>query len=162
MGVGLILRGDCWRRVVTRIILIQEFIGARLFLKGMPLTPWLRAWTCQVDPDPFSCLVFHREHRVRWAELRQASIKSPANGELSLAYALLTVENQPKNGSRSVCCEPPTPPSPQKKKSCLLSGADPGAWEHAPFSSTQKWRGGGGLAGQRIPRLTLNHSDWLL
>ena len=34
-----------------------------------------------------------------WAELRQASVKSPANGQVSSAYALLTVENQTKNPS---------------------------------------------------------------
>ena len=42
------------------------------------------------------CLVFHREQTVSWAELRQASVKSPARVELSLAYSLLTVENQTK------------------------------------------------------------------
>ena len=44
----------------------------------------------------FFCLVFHREQTVSWAELRQASVKSPARVELSLAYSLLTVENQTK------------------------------------------------------------------
>ena len=47
-----------------------------------------RAW--------FFCLVFHREQTVSWAELRQASVKSPATVELSLAYSLLTVENHTK------------------------------------------------------------------
>ena len=42
------------------------------------------------------CLVFHREQSVSSAELRQASVKSPAKGELSLAYALLAEENQTK------------------------------------------------------------------
>ena len=42
----------------------------------------------------FFCLVLHGEQSVSSAELRQASVKSPTKGELSSAYALLTVENQ--------------------------------------------------------------------
>ena len=44
----------------------------------------------------FFCLVLHGEQSVSSAELRQASVKSPTKGELSSAYALLTVENQTK------------------------------------------------------------------
>ena len=34
------------------------------------------------------------ERKLSWAELRQASVKGPAKGELSSAYASPTVENQ--------------------------------------------------------------------
>ena len=43
------------------------------------------------SPGPVLCVLVFRKS-VRLAELRQASAKSPAKGELSSAYALLTVE----------------------------------------------------------------------
>ena len=43
-------------------------------------------------PSPWS-VVFHREQSVSWAELRQASVKSPAEGELSSAYTVTNADN---------------------------------------------------------------------
>ena len=51
---------------------------------------------CSYTRARFFGLVLHGEQSVSSAELRQASVKSPTKGELSSAYALLTVENQTK------------------------------------------------------------------
>ena len=70
--------------VIHRSILLPILILNWIY----SLSSYTRAW--------FFCLVFHREQTVSWAELRQVSVKSPARVELSLAYSLLTVENQTK------------------------------------------------------------------